>query len=198
MAAHTAVELVRHGLIVVACPSLTLIAQTLTVWATGGVPDEVLAVCSDATVGDSAVRAADLSCPATTDPGLVAGWLARTIGAKRRLLLVTHHSAGVAGQGLLAARVVADLLIVDEAHRSAGRGHKLASALHHDETFPARRRLYVTATPRLFRGAGYGYGPGGVDGRPCGVRPPSVQLCVRRRDPRWLVGGLPHRGHRGR
>jgi predicted helicase len=44
---------------------------------------------------------------------------------------------------------MADLLLVDEAHRTAGRTGKRAAALHHDEALPARRRLYMTATPKV-------------------------------------------------
>jgi len=147
--AHATVRLVAAGLVVVACPSLALVAQTLGVWTAAGVPDAVLAVCSDSTVGDSAVHVSDLRCPVTTDAHQVAAWLRRTNGALLRLMLVTHQSAAVLGQGLIAADATADLLVVDEAHRTAGRMEKQAAALHHDEVLPARRRLYMTATPKV-------------------------------------------------
>ena len=146
--AHAAAQLVA-GLVVVACPSLALVAQTLRVWSAAGVPDAVLAVCSDTTVGDSAVHVSDLRCPVTTDAYQVAAWLRRTSGHRLRLTLVTHQSAAVLGQGLIAADATVDLLVVDEAHRTAGRMGKQAAALHHDEVLPARRRLYMTATPKV-------------------------------------------------
>src|SRR6266511_2515693 len=145
--AHAAAQLVA-GLVVVACPSLALVAQTLRVWSAAGVPDAVLAVCSDTTVGDSAVHVSDLRCPVTTDAYQVAAWLRRTSGHRLRLTLVTHQSAAVLGQGLIAADATVDLLVVDEAHRTAGRMGKQAAALHYDEVLPARRRLYMTATPK--------------------------------------------------
>jgi superfamily II DNA or RNA helicase len=147
--AHATVHLVAAGLVVVACPSLALVAQTLGVWSAAGVPDAVLAVCSDTTVADTAVHVSDLRCPVTTDAHQVAAWLRRTSGARLRLMLVTHQSAAVLGQGLIAADATPDLLVVDEAHRTAGRMGKQAAALHRDEVLPARRRLYMTATPKV-------------------------------------------------
>lgn len=146
---HAGVELVTAGLVVVACPSLALVAQMLGVWSATGVPDAVLAVCSDTTVADAAVHLSDLHCPVTTDAGEVAAWLCRTAAARLRLVLVTHLSANVLGRGLIAADVTVDLLVVDEAHRTAGPAGKNSAAVHHDESLPARRRLYMTATPKL-------------------------------------------------
>lgn len=132
-----------------ACPSLALVAQTVGVWTATGLPGAVLAVCSDSTVADTAVHVSDLRCPVTTDPQQVAAWLEESAGSRMRLVLVTHRSAEVLGRGLKAAGAVADLLVVDEAHRSAGPAGKQSAALHYDQVLPARRRLYMTATPKL-------------------------------------------------
>jgi len=43
-----------------------------------------------------------------------------------------------------------DLAIIDEAHRTAGRLGKAWAAIHHDDQIPAARRLYLTATPRIW------------------------------------------------
>ncbi|MEV6932286.1 Helicase associated domain protein [Dactylosporangium sp. NPDC051485] len=149
VAAHAAVRLVPAGLVVITCPSLALVAQTLAVWTAGGVAGAVLAVCGDDSVADASVHVAELDCPVTTDAAVIARWLRRGTGGGLRLILVTHQSAGTAGQGLAAAGVVADLLVVDEAHRTAGRAGKHGALVHHDSSLPARRRLYLTATPRM-------------------------------------------------
>jgi superfamily II DNA or RNA helicase len=151
VAARAAARLCPNGLVVLTCPSLTLLAQTLKVWAAGGLATQVLAVCSDETVGDAAVRVVDLPCPTTTDPAEVTAWVRRTAKSGLRLILSTHVSAGVAGRGIAAARQIADLLIVDEAHMTAGRVDKHVAVIHHDTTLPARARLYLTATPRIMR-----------------------------------------------
>ncbi|MEV6932285.1 Helicase associated domain protein [Dactylosporangium sp. NPDC051485] len=150
VAAAVATDLVGSGLVVVACPSLGLIAQTLAVWARHGVADLVLAVCCDATVRDAAVRVtAQLDCAVTTDVAAIGGFLRRPGG--RRLILTTHVSAYLVGAALAATGVVCDLLVVDEAHETTGRSDTAVAAMHDDARFPARRRLYMTATPRVLQ-----------------------------------------------
>ncbi|MFY1681674.1 Helicase associated domain protein [Micromonospora sp. WMMD730] len=145
---HAARRLCPDGLVVVACPSLPLLAQTLTVWAATGTVNRILAVCGDDSIvptsGDGA-----LACPVTTRPAEISAWLRDTPTGQPRLILVTHASAGLLGDGLTQAGVVADLLIVDEAHHTAGWGGKHNSLLHDDDRLPARRRLYLSATPRV-------------------------------------------------
>lgn len=156
VAAHATVQMVTAGLVVVACPSLALVAQTLGVWRRAGIPDAVMAVCSDATVADTDAYASQMHCPVTTNAEQIAGWLRDSHRVNLRLVLVTHKSALVLGRGVKAADQVVDLLIVDEAHRTAGSHTKQAAALHHDAALPARRRLYMTATPRVLTAAGQG------------------------------------------
>ncbi|RFS43608.1 hypothetical protein D0Q02_26675 [Micromonospora craniellae] len=149
VAVHAAARLCPAGLVVVACPSLPLLAQTLAVWAAAGMGAQVLAVCSDDTVADVAVRVADLQCPVTTRQDEVADWVRRTPGSRMRLILVTHLSVAVVGKGLHEADMVADLLVIDEAHHTAGWSGKHVALVHRDEHLPATRRLYMTATPRV-------------------------------------------------
>ncbi|WP_158566428.1 DEAD/DEAH box helicase [Micromonospora craterilacus] len=145
-AAHLAVELCpAGGLVVVACPTVTLVSQTLAVFAS--VATTVLAVCGDDGVTDAAVRAADLPAAVTTDVGAIGEWLRQPCDGIR-LVVTTHRSAGVLAVALTTGHVPADLLVIDEAHHSAGAHHKHVAVLHDDATFPARRRLYLTATPR--------------------------------------------------
>lgn len=42
------------------------------------------------------------------------------------------------------------MVVVDEAHRTAGRRGKAWAAVHHDDQVPSTRRLYLTATPRIW------------------------------------------------
>jgi hypothetical protein len=149
VAVHAALRLCPDGVVVLACPSLALVAQSLRVWVGAEAAGDVLAVCSDDTVADAAVHAADLPCPVTTDAAEVAEWLRLRPAGRLRLILVTHVSAGVAGAGLAKADTVADLLVVDEAHRTAGAPGKTFAQVHEDGFVAARRRLYMTATPRL-------------------------------------------------
>ncbi|GAA3289604.1 hypothetical protein GCM10020218_058640 [Dactylosporangium vinaceum] len=111
-------------------------------------PTRVLAVCGDDGVTDPAVLAADLPAATTTDPDRIAAWLAEPAPG-RRLIVTTQVSAGHLGDGLRRAGRSADILVVDEAHHTAGRDSKHTALLHSDTTLPAHRRLYLTATPRL-------------------------------------------------
>jgi predicted helicase len=44
---------------------------------------------------------------------------------------------------------------MDEAHKTVGDGYKLFSHLLHDKNLPIRRRIFMTATERRYRGKGY-------------------------------------------
>ncbi|MFG2043935.1 Helicase associated domain protein [Dactylosporangium sp. NPDC048998] len=146
-AAHAALQTCpADGIIVVACPTVALVAQALQAWY--GVCDHVLAVCGDDGVTDPGIVAADLPAVTTTDPDTITSWLTEP-GPGRRLIVTTHRSAGHLGRALRRADQVAEILIVDEAHHTAGRDDKHSALLHDDATLPARRRLYLTATPRL-------------------------------------------------
>ncbi|MFD3337521.1 Helicase associated domain protein, partial [Streptomyces sp. NPDC058700] len=55
------------------------------------------------------------------------------------------HAAGVG---------VWDLVVVDEAHRTSGDAGKPWAAVHDQQQIPAHRRLYMTATPRVWEAGG--------------------------------------------
>jgi superfamily II DNA or RNA helicase len=162
-AAHVALQACPgDGIIVVACPTVALVAQVLQAW--DAVCEHVLAVCGDDGIADPDVAAlttifpdftqpdpatcADPPIVVTTDPDVITAWLAERVSG-RRLIVTTHRSAGHLGQALLRVGRLADVLVVDEAHHTAGRDDKHAALLHDNATLPARRRLYLTATPRL-------------------------------------------------
>jgi len=46
------------------------------------------------------------------------------------------------------------MVVIDEAHHTAGPVGRQWSAIHHDDEVPAARRLYLTATPRMLVGEG--------------------------------------------
>ena len=66
-----------------------------------------------------------------------------------RVIVSTYHSAERVAEALRASGRRADLLICDEAHRTTGRATKRDAKPLNDAIFPARRRLFLTATPRL-------------------------------------------------
>ncbi|MEY3898176.1 MAG: hypothetical protein RLZZ214_3697 [Verrucomicrobiota bacterium] len=146
--------------IVIAVPSLALIRQTLKVWLreTQANQQEVewICVCSDESAGrverdDSAVLRQDLGVPCLTDPKEIAAWLKR----KHRGLTVvftTYQSGETLAKAARAAKFTFDLGIMDEAHKTVGDGEKLFSHLLHDKNLTIRRRLFMTATERRYKG----------------------------------------------
>ncbi|NQX01737.1 DEAD/DEAH box helicase family protein [bacterium] len=146
--------------IVIAVPSLALIRQTLKVWLRETQANqqavEWICVCSDESAGrverdDSTVLRQDLGVPCLTDPREIAAWLKR----KHRGLTVvftTYQSGEALAKAALAAKFSFDLGIMDEAHKTVGDGEKLFSHLLHDKNLPIRRRLFMTATERRYKG----------------------------------------------
>ena len=136
------------GLVVVLAPSVWLLGQIVKAWRADYGHDHVaMAVCHDRTVADDP-EGYDIHVPVTTSHREVATWLGRACSpGVTRLVVATHRSVRVVGQALRRARLSADLLIVDEAHHSAGRADKVLAFAHDNLSFPAVRRLYATATP---------------------------------------------------
>lgn len=148
--------------IVVAVPSLALIRQTLKVWLRESLADgdnvEWICVCSDESAGrveqdDVAVLRQDLGVPCLTDPKEIASWLKQK---KPGLTVVftTYQSGEALGKAARRAKFAFDLGIMDEAHKTVGDGNKLFSHLLHDKNLPIRRRIFMTATERRYRGKG--------------------------------------------
>lgn len=129
------------------CPSLALVHQTLKSWSEqfrlqDGL--DSLVVCSDQTVGD--IRPYELPVPVARDAARVHEFWERQGGL--RVVFATYQSLELLRSGLSGAAPV-DLLIADEAHRVAGREGKAFQGVLHDHVLNARRRLFMTATPRI-------------------------------------------------
>ncbi|MCU0293449.1 MAG: DEAD/DEAH box helicase family protein, partial [Thermoanaerobaculaceae bacterium] len=147
--------------IVVAVPSLALIKQSLAGWtreylAHGEVPDW-LCVCSDETTGniehDEFVgKVYQLGVDAHTDPEQIADFL-RLRGAPRKIVFVTYQSGEVLATAARKAGFEFDLAILDEAHRTVGDRDRTFAHLLSDENIRIKRRLFMTATERVVRGA---------------------------------------------
>lgn len=137
-------------------PSLSLLKQTMRVWQTNSPAGfEVMAVCSDATVGrdeDSAVtRVSDLGMPVTTEPADIAAFLRKRSGP--RVVFATYQSSPRIAAAYELGRVpVFDIVIADEAHRCAGPVSSEFATVLDAGAIKAKRRLFMTATPRYYTG----------------------------------------------
>jgi superfamily II DNA or RNA helicase len=136
-------------------PSLSLLAQTLRVWtANARVGFDFLPVCSDETVAEPdavVANTSDLGFPVTADPEEIATFLRRRSGP--RVVFATYQSSPQIAKAFRLGRVPAfDLAIADEAHRCAGPVSSDFATILDAEDISARRRLFMTATPRYFTG----------------------------------------------
>ncbi|MFF0509107.1 DEAD/DEAH box helicase family protein [Streptomyces fimicarius] len=166
-AARAALRLCPTGVIGVLVPTLDLLTQTIEAWRRVGHYGPAVAVCSLG--ADPLLEALDVRC--TTNPTQLALW------ASSGPMLVFATYASLASQGLTddqddtpdatAPGVLEqalrgtygqtmapfDLVVVDEAHRTSGNAAKAWASVHDQQRIPAARRLYMTATPRLWEAA---------------------------------------------
>ncbi|MFH8562063.1 Helicase associated domain protein [Streptomyces sp. NPDC017988] len=141
VAVRSAEEL-QAGRVLVLVPSLDLLAQTEAAWREGGRRGPM--------IGVSSLRGEEVSFPNTTDVDELVEW---TRGLEKVTVYATYASLGLgtlerAHAGGLAAW---DLIVVDEAHRVSGRIGKPWAVVHDNQKIPSLRRLYMTATPRLWQ-----------------------------------------------
>ena len=136
-------------------PSLSLLTDTLREWTANDEGFEFLPVCSDDTVTgtDAAVSStADLGFPVTTDPQDIAAFLRRRSGS-RAVVFATYQSSPKIAEAYSIGRVPGfDLVVADEAHRCAGRVSSDFATVLDPDAIVARKRLFMTATPRFFTG----------------------------------------------
>jgi superfamily II DNA or RNA helicase len=145
----------RRTLILV--PSLSLISQTLIAWgANCARPFDYLVVCSDETViqrGDDAAITStnELGVPVTTDVGTIRRFLKRR-HAKPAVVFATYQSSDRIAAAQKGSAPHFDLVLADEAHRCTGPADGLFTTVLDATKIKARRRLFMTATPRYFTG----------------------------------------------
>ncbi|WP_128429414.1 DEAD/DEAH box helicase [Streptomyces cyaneus] len=146
MAAASARRLVPRGRVLVLVPTLDLLAQTVRAWHEAGHKGPAVAVCSlqdDPELWSLKVRS-------TTNPIQLALWH----GQGPVTIYATYASLGVlaeAFKGVYGQKLdPVDLAVVDEAHRTSGSMGKAWADIHDQSVIPAYRRLYLTATPRIW------------------------------------------------
>lgn len=160
------------GLILFLVPSIALLGQTLRVWKAQALQSiSAICVCSDAQVSktasknndDTSAGIIDLALPATTDVHSIVSQLKSShpnkgmtvvfstyqsievVSKAQRYLL--HETSGEYG--------TFDLIVCDEAHRTTGvtlKGEDESAfvKVHDNDFLKAEKRIYMTATPRLY------------------------------------------------
>ncbi|MGB1265827.1 MAG: DEAD/DEAH box helicase [Nereida ignava] len=144
-------------------PSLALMSQTVREWK-NDCQDEFTAfsACSDTKVGRNAdadsldLNVHDLAFPATTDPEKLARQVKDAPADKMTVVFSTYHSIDVLTRAQKNHGLPEfDLVICDEAHRTTGVTLKDEDdsnfvRIHSNDYVTASKRLYMTATPRIF------------------------------------------------
>ena len=160
LAAYWIAEALKAKTILVAVPSLALIRQGLADWtreflARNVVPDWIC-VCSDESVGnlerDEFVgEVYELGLPTHTDPKQIAALL-RAHSSGPKIVFTTYQSSDKLAAAARQAGITFDVGILDEAHKTVGVRSKQFATLLRENQIKIRRRLFMTATERVFRG----------------------------------------------
>ncbi len=166
-----------NGLVLFLVPSIALLGQTLREWsAEAREPIEAICICSDAAItkqkskneDTNGFNTVDLALPASTTVAEIVKQFDKIIHLDKKGLTVvfsTYQSIDVIqkAQAVLLDKQASnaqpfgtfDLIICDEAHRTTGV--KLTDfdesafvKVHSNDFIKAKKRLYMTATPRLF------------------------------------------------
>jgi predicted helicase len=145
----------KKGTVLVLVPTLTLLQQTFESWS-GNAPFgfQAIAVCSTLSRSEEDIDVSELTLTATTDPSQLAGFISAASDSVR-VVFSTYQSLSV----VIAAHAKHklprwDVVLCDEAHRTAGDASTPFARVLHDCHVPADRRLFMTATPRVHRLSG--------------------------------------------
>jgi predicted helicase len=160
-----------NGLILFLVPSIALLGQSLNEWvAESNEPINAICICSDPEITRKKTKnedsdtfsVVDLALPASTDPDYIL-YQFQQIKAKSlpgmTVVFSTYQSIEVVSnaQKIWMDKGFSqfDLIICDEAHRTtgvslAGEDESAFTRVHDNNFIKAKKRLYMTATPRLY------------------------------------------------
>ncbi|MDK9347694.1 DEAD/DEAH box helicase [Propionibacterium freudenreichii] len=141
-------------------PSISLVSQTLREWMAQTQTDiRPFVVCSDTKASKQAedISVHDIPLP-TTDAAKLASLMAAggRRGKQMTVVFSTYQSIDVVAKAQRESGQQFDLILCDEAHRTTGvtltgdEGESAFVKVHNNTYLPATKRLYMTATPRIY------------------------------------------------
>jgi predicted helicase len=152
---HVAEKIAKKGgLVLYLVPSISLILQAMREWSdNANIKHYYMAVCSDKSVRNTEQGTlTELEAPASTDPKDLAARLASTQDNALNVVFSTYHSIDVVSKAMGDRRF--DIVFCDEAHRTTGiekdSGNSYYTKVHYEDYIGSKRRLYMTATPRIY------------------------------------------------
>lgn len=160
------------GLVLFMVPSIALLGQSLNAWsADAKKPIKAVCICSDSKASrkiqnkydDMDDSVVDLAVPASTNPKSIASQLKKYRNHDGLVVVFSTYQSidavSAAQQEILSETGggygVFDFIICDEAHRTTGvklsdKDESNFTKIHSDDNVQGRKRLYMTATPRLY------------------------------------------------
>ncbi|MCY3849826.1 MAG: DEAD/DEAH box helicase family protein, partial [Acidimicrobiaceae bacterium] len=147
------------GRVLYLVPSIALMGQTMREWsrqADPRIPHRYIGICSDTRAGrsDEDADMAELAMPVTTDPERIAGTLKEVHPEAMTAVFCTYQSLELVAAAQDKGAPAFDLAICDEAHRTTGIQEStdlsVFTLIHDSASVLADKRLYMTATPRLY------------------------------------------------
>lgn len=160
------------GLVLFLVPSIALLGQTLREWcAESEKPIYPICICSDPAItkktDNDDMSVVDLALPASTNvPNIIHQYELAKQQHKDGMIVVfsTYQSIDVISKAQEAINkrqkdsCIFDLVICDEAHRTTGvvlkdKEEASFTKVHNNDCIVAKKRMYMTATPRLYTDA---------------------------------------------
>lgn len=145
-----------NGRVLFAAPSIALVSQARKEWLTHTERSMTsLVVCSDSTAGgrgeSDKAGLDDLVCPVASNPSEIADRLSGGKGVKAVFCTYQSLDKVIEAQRDYGGPEF-DLAIADEAHRTVGVEAEREKAFQHfhRQALRSRKRLYMTATPRIY------------------------------------------------
>ncbi len=162
LAAYWIADALNSKSTIVAVPSLALIKQSLDDWTKemvlgkkDALPDW-LCICSDESTGkvndDFVSDTYSLGIPTTTSENEIAKFLALK-SPFGKIIFTTYQSADKLASVSKSINFKFDLAILDEAHKTVGAKEKSFSVLLKDDHINISKRMFMTATERVVKGA---------------------------------------------
>ena len=145
------------GLVLYAVPSISLMRQAIRYWSEQRtIPHGYVGVCSDSTVshgGKTDIPIIEMEIGVSTDEERIATAMSRD-HTKMTVVFTTYQSMEAVEKAQEIAGEPFDLVLCDEAHRTTGveRGSSF-TIIHDNERIRASKRIYMTATPKIYRPA---------------------------------------------
>ena len=147
-----------EGRVLYLVPSISLLSQAMREWSEQrGVDHSYVGICSDTHAGstseDSSIQ--ELKIPVTTDPSEISHALHKQDTGKMTVVFCTYQSLPLIEAVQKSGAPPFDIIFCDEAHRTTGvdkPGDKTSPfvLVHDADRIRANKRLYMTATPRLY------------------------------------------------